>query len=47
MANPANLSLALITLIDQTQSINNLDHRQVPPNGIIYDPNPVFVYIND
>ena len=47
MANPTSLPVALITLIDQTQSINNLDHRQVPPCGVIYNPNPVFVYIND
>lgn len=47
MANPANLPLALIMLVDQTQLINNLDHHQVPPKGIISDPNPVFVYIND
>jgi hypothetical protein len=47
MANPTNIPPAIIKLLNQARFIISPEHRQQPEEGIVANPDTVFIHINN
>ena len=47
MATPTNIPPALLAHLNQVRANIPLDHREVPHEGIVSDPDTAFIHIND